>query len=128
LARQERFVYRMAEEKETGMSRCWSEPLVDLVTSRLTLLADPTRVQLLALLERGEATVQQLADQLPSTPQNVSRHLGMLHRAGIVARRRDGTSVHYSLLDYSACRLLDQTLASITGQIDDLADLVKLAA
>ncbi len=110
------------------MSRCWSEPLVDLVTRRLTLLADPTRVQLLALLERGEATVQQLADQLPSTPQNVSRHLGMLHRAGIVARRRDGTSVHYSLLDYSACRLLDQTLASITGQIDDLADLVKLAA
>jgi DNA-binding transcriptional ArsR family regulator len=102
--------------------------LVDLVTGRLALLADPTRVQLLALLEQGEATVQQLADQLPSTPQNVSRHLGLLHRAGIVARRREGTSVHYSLLDYSACRLLDQALASITGQIDDLSDLVKLAA
>jgi len=31
-------------------------------------------------------------------------------------------------VDYSACRLLDQTLESITGQIDELADLVKLAA
>ena len=109
------------------MARSWSEPVVDLVTSRLALLADPTRVQLLALLEQQEATVQQLSDQMPSTPQNVSRHLCILHRAGIVARRREGTSTYYSLVDFSACRLLDQTLASITGQIDELADLVKLA-
>ncbi len=110
------------------MARSWSEPVVDLVTSRLALLADPTRVRLLALLERQEATVQQLSDQMPSTPQNISRHLCILHRAGIVARRREGASTYYSLVDFSACRLLDQTLASITGQIDELADLVKLAA
>ncbi len=110
------------------MARSWSEPVVDLVTSRLALLADPTRVRLLALLEQQEATVQQLSDQMPSTPQNVSRHLCILHRAGIVARRREGASTYYSLVDFSACRLLDQTLASITGQIDELADLVKLAA
>lgn len=110
------------------MARSWSGPVVDLVTSRLALLADPTRVRLLALLEQQEATVQQLSDQMPSTPQNVSRHLCILHRAGIVARRREGTSTYYSLADYSACRLLDQTLESITGQIDELADLVKLAA
>jgi DNA-binding transcriptional ArsR family regulator len=102
--------------------------VVDLVTSRLALLADSTRVHLLALLEQHEATVQELADKVPSTPQNVSRHLGILHRSGIVARRREGTSVYYSLVDYSACRLLDQVLASISGQIDELADLVKLAA
>jgi DNA-binding transcriptional ArsR family regulator len=65
---------------------------------------------------------------MPTTPQNVSRHLCILHRAGIVARRREGASTYYSLVDYSACRLLDQTLESITGQIDELADLVKLAA
>jgi DNA-binding transcriptional ArsR family regulator len=110
------------------MARSWSEPVVDLVTSRLALLADPTRVRLLALLEQQEGTVQQLSDQMPSTPQNVSRHLCILHRAGIVARRREGASTYYSLVDFSACRLLDQTLESITGQIDELADLVKLAA
>jgi DNA-binding transcriptional ArsR family regulator len=110
------------------VARSWSEPVVSLVTSRLALLADPTRVRLIALLEQQEATVQHLSDQMPSTPQNVSRHLCILHRAGIVARRREGTSTYYSLVDYSACRLLDQTLASITGQIDELADLVKVAA
>jgi DNA-binding transcriptional ArsR family regulator len=106
----------------------WSEPLVHLVTQRLALLADPTRVQLLILLERREQNVQELSDAVITTPQNVSRHLGILHRSGIVARRREGTSVYYSLADYSACRLLDQALASVRGQIDELADLVKLAA
>jgi DNA-binding transcriptional ArsR family regulator len=101
---------------------------MELVASRLALLADPTRLQLLALLEQQEATVQQLSGQMPGTPQNVSRHLCILHRAGIVGRRREGSSVYYSLVDYSACRLLDQALASIAGQIDELADLVKLAA
>ncbi len=110
------------------MSPAWSESVVDLVTSRLALLADPTRVQLLVLLEQHESTVQDLSSKVPSTPQNVSRHLSILHRAGIVARRRDGTSVYYSLADFSTCRLLDQALASITGQIDELADVVKLAA
>ena len=110
------------------MARSWSVPVVELVTSRLSLLADPTRVRLLALLEDGEKTVQELADKMSGTPQNVSRHLCILHSAGIVGRRREGTSVYYSLVDYSACRLLDQTLASISGQIDELADLVKIAA
>jgi DNA-binding transcriptional ArsR family regulator len=110
------------------VARPWSESVVELVTRRLALLADPTRVQLLTLLEPGEATVQALAEKMPSTPQNISRHLCILHRAGIVARRREGASVCYSLVDYSACRLLDQALASISGQIDELADLVKLAA
>lgn len=110
------------------MARSWSEPVVDLVRGRLALLADPTRIQLLALLEEEETTVQALADRMPSTPQNISRHMCILYRAGIVARRREGASVYYSLVDYSACRLLDQALASISGQIDELADLVKLAA
>jgi DNA-binding transcriptional ArsR family regulator len=110
------------------MAQSWSEPLVDLVTGRLALLADPTRVRLLALLEQREQSVQELSDGLVSTPQNVSRHLGILHRSGIVARRREGSFVYYSLVDYSACRLLEQTLASITGQIDELADLLRPAA
>jgi DNA-binding transcriptional ArsR family regulator len=110
------------------MLKEWSDRAFELVTDRLALIGDPTRVRLLALLEQGEATVQQLADQLPSTPQNISRHLGILYRSGIVARRREGTTVRYCLVDYSACGLLDQTLASISGQLDELADVAKLAA
>ena len=106
----------------------WSESVIALVTDRFALMADPTRVRLLMILERGEARVQEISDQMSSTPQNISRHLGILYRAGIVTRRRDGTSVYYSLNDYSACRLLASVLESITGQVDELADVVRLAA
>jgi len=110
------------------MTRSWSDSVVELVTGRLALLADPTRVRLLTLLEQGEASVQELSGKMISTPQNVSRHLGILHRAGIVTRRREGTSVFYSLADFSTCLLLDKVLECITGQVDELADVVKLAA
>lgn len=110
------------------MPQSWPEPLVHLVTQRLALLGDPTRVQLLILLEQREQNVQELSDAVITTPQNVSRHLGIMHRSGFVARRREGTSVYYSLADYSACRLLEQVLASVRGQIDEVADLVKPAA
>lgn len=110
------------------MSRCWSGSLIELVTARLSLLADPTRVRLVGLLEDQEASVQELADTLDTTPQNVSRHLGILHRAGIVTRRRDGTSAYYSLADYSTCRLLDKALECIAGQIEELADVVSVSS
>lgn len=82
-----------------------------MVTGRLALLADPSRVRLLGLLEQGEATARDLAEEITSTPQNVSRHLCILHRAGIVTRRREGSCSFYSLADYSACRLLEQAFA-----------------
>lgn len=107
----------------------WPEAVVVLVTRRLALLADPSRVRLLGLLEqRGEASVHDLAEEMDSTPQNVSRHLRLLYDAGVVERRREGACVFYALVDYSACRLLDQALASVTGQISELADLVKHTA
>lgn len=109
-------------------SQPWSDPLVDLVAKRLALLADPTRVQLLTTLEQGERTLQEIAADMVSTPQNVSRHLCILHRAGIVIRRRDGNATLYSLADFSACRLLEQALESLRGQVDELADLVRPTA
>lgn len=104
----------------------WPPGLVELVAVRLALLAEPTRVRLLAALEQGEGTVRELADRVDSSAQNVSHHLCILHRAGIVARRRAGTCAYYTLADYSACRLLDEALESLAGQIDELSDLVRI--
>jgi ArsR family transcriptional regulator len=107
----------------------WSDAVVALVAERLGLLADPTRIRLLSLLRsRDSSNVQELADRMSSTPQNVSRHLNILYRAGIVARKREGMSVLYSLADYSTCLLLEKVLEGISGQIEELADVVKLAA
>ncbi len=110
------------------MSPGSSPLLMDLVSRRLRAIAEPTRICLITTLERGDATVQDLTDQLVTTHQNVSKHLGILYQSGIVSRRRDGNKVWYSLADYSACRLIEQATMSATGYIEELAGIAGLEA
>ena len=60
-------------------------------------LADPTRLRILALLEREELAVQELMEVLGMAQSRVSRHLGILREAGVVRDRREGTFVLYQL-------------------------------
>ncbi len=53
-------------------------------------LADPTRRAILARLAGGEATAGELARPFPISAPAISRHLRVLERAGLIARRRDG--------------------------------------
>ena len=61
---------------------------VDRLTQTFAALADPTRRAILAQLTEGEATVNELAQQFPISVQAVSKHLGVLERAGLITRGR----------------------------------------
>ena len=71
------------------------------MSDRLTLtfraLADPTRRRILERLQRGEATVQELADPLPISQPAVSKHLKVLEEAGLVQRRNEAQKRYASL-------------------------------
>jgi ArsR family transcriptional regulator len=57
--------------------------------------SDPTRLRILALLEREELAVQELMEILGMAQSRVSRHLAILREAGLLRDRRDGTFVFY---------------------------------
>lgn len=57
--------------------------------------SDPTRLRILALLEREELAVQDLMDVLGMAQSRVSRHLAILRGAALLQDRRDGTFVYY---------------------------------
>ena len=61
----------------------------------LRLLADPTRLRLLLLLEEAELTVAELQEILGMGQSRISTHLGQLKRAGVVADRRAGKHAYY---------------------------------
>jgi DNA-binding transcriptional ArsR family regulator len=48
-------------------------------------------------IEQGRA--RPIAEQLDTTQQNISKHIGILQRAGIVGRRRDGVRTPYAIID-----------------------------
>jgi DNA-binding transcriptional ArsR family regulator len=60
-------------------------------------LGDGIRVRIVRLLARRSLCVCQIVDALEEPQYKVSRHLGILKRAGIVLDRREGTWMHYSL-------------------------------
>ena len=64
-------------------------------SSLLRLLSDPTRVRLLALLEREELTVAELSAILRLAQPRVSTHLAKLKEADLVRDRRAGVSSYY---------------------------------
>jgi ArsR family transcriptional regulator len=61
----------------------------------LRLLADPTRLRLLVLLEQEELSVAELQDIMGMGQSRISSHLAQLKRAGAVADRRAGKNVYY---------------------------------
>lgn len=64
------------------------------------VLADPTRLRLAVLLAiRGETCVCMLAEALGQPDFKVSRHLGIMRSAGVVEARREGTWMHYRLVE-----------------------------
>jgi DNA-binding transcriptional ArsR family regulator len=101
------------------------EPLVVLVARRFHLLGEPMRLRLLDRLRDGEATVQELADAVGASQQNVSRHLALLTDAGVLARRKDGTHARYRIDDDEVLGLCEQMCGSLEHQLRGLAALVE---
>ena len=101
------------------------EPLVELIADRLQVVAQPLRIRLVDCLARREATVQELVHSLGASQQNVSQHLAILHQAGLVSRRKEGTRVRYQLVDPNVLPLFERAVESLSRQLGELTDLVK---
>lgn len=84
------------------------------------MLAQPIRVRLIDELVVGTKTVQEVATALETTQQNISHHLGVLHQAGILTRRREGTRVGYELSDPFVIELFERAASSVSQQVGEL--------
>jgi len=64
----------------------------------LKALASESRLKIVNRLARGECSVGELTDLIGSVRTTVSKHLAVLRAHGIVADRREGNVVFYTLL------------------------------
>ena len=96
-----------------------------MVAERFAVLGQVVRLRLIEQLANGPATPQELADTLGLTQQNVSKHLQILYRAGVVTRQPDGSDVIYSLRDDSTVRVLEDVVASVTERLREMSALAS---
>ncbi len=87
-------------------------------TVRMTkALADAQRLRIVAMLQAGELCVCQIVEVLGLAPSTVSKHLSILHAAGLVECRKEGRWAYYRHAvapgESTACSLLQWTLAAL---------------
>ena len=72
---------------------------LERVATQFRAFAEATRLAILQELKGGELSVSEIVDALPTSQANVSKQLKILHDAGIVTRRKQGTQVIYQISD-----------------------------
>lgn len=102
--------------------------LAELIAARLRVIGDANRIRILDQLRDGELSVAQLTERLGTSQQNTSKHLGVLLQAGIVSRRKEGTSAWYSVADPGVYALCEDVCGGLQSQLAELSALVDAAA
>jgi DNA-binding transcriptional ArsR family regulator len=111
-------------QREMTISHPLPADLVELIAERFRALSEPTRIKLLDRLREGEASVLDLTEAIGTTQQNVSKHLGLLQRASIVARRKQGNFAYYSIADERVFELCETVCGSLQRQLESLGQAV----
>jgi len=95
--------------RQTSPAEDRGDELFELHARLCKVLTDPKRLQILAFLEDGRRSVNEIAVKLGSRPSTISQHLALMRQSGLLATERQGTTIYYSLaypeiLD--ACRIV----------------------
>jgi DNA-binding transcriptional ArsR family regulator len=96
-----------------------SDPVYVTKAQLFRVLGHPVRIRILELLSDGERTVGDLQAELELDSSGTSQHLGALRQLGLLAARREGTSVYYRIKDPRVSELLAVARQILTSALSD---------
>lgn len=102
-----------------------TDPLIDLVAERFRVLGEPMRIRLLNELRDHDASVGELREAIDASQQNVSKHLAILHQAGMVERSKVGNQTRYRISDPSVFELCDLVCGGVRQRVDQLDSILR---
>ena len=103
-----------------------SEVALEKVAVQIKVPSEPMRLRLVYALIDGEKNVSELVAETGRAQANVSKHLSVLLDAGVLGRRKKGTSAYYRIVDESIFELCDLVCGSIHDRL--AAELEELDA
>jgi DNA-binding transcriptional ArsR family regulator len=107
------------------MPRVFGAEALDLLASRFKVLAEPMRLRILQSLRQREKTVTELVEELETGQANVSKHLGLLHRNGLVERRKKGLNVYYRIEDPGIFQLCEAVCDTMEADLEAKVRRIK---
>lgn len=101
-----------------------SEELVfESVAELFAVLSTPIRLRIISAVCNGEKNVTELLSEIDTTQPNMSQHLGMLYRSGVLAKRREGTQMFYRLQSERVATLCRAVCTQVAIELDSEAKI-----
>jgi DNA-binding transcriptional ArsR family regulator len=91
----------------------------ELAAELFAVLATPMRLRVLSALCEREKSVNELLAEINTTQPNLSQHLGVLYRTGVLAKRKEGTQVIYRVQSEKAVALCRSVCTQIAIELDE---------
>ena len=89
-------------------------------------LSSPVRLKVLNILCDGERSVNELLSQIDTTQPNLSQHLNLMYRSGILSRTKVGTQVIYKISSKTAAGLCRSVCTQIAIDLDEPPTAAKV--
>lgn len=97
-----------------------TDETIEQVARFFSLLGEPTRIRIIRSLCDGEKCVADVVTESGSTQSNISRHLSLMHQAGMLARKKAGNQIFYAVADpvfIDLCRMVCTRVVGGNGAV-----------
>lgn len=101
-----------------------SDAARERVAARFRALGEPMRLRVLERLFKGPASVTEILEFVGGTQANVSKHLSLLHAAGLLSRKKSGTRTVYAISDPTLRKICTIVCDRVERSARDEADAV----
>ena len=91
----------------------------ELAAELFGVLATPMRLRILSALCREEKSVSELLSEIETTQPNLSQHLNVLYRAGVLAKRKSGTQVIYRVQSEQAVTICRTVCTQVAIEMEE---------
>lgn len=102
----------MEEERST------EDRVFDSVAELFSLLSTPIRLKIISAVCQREKNVSELLSEIDTTQPNMSQHLAMLYRSGVLHKRREGTQIYYRLQSERVAALCRAVCTQVAIEMD----------
>ena len=102
-----------------------SQRVFDIAAELFGALSSPVRLKVLNILCDGERSVNDLLARINTTQPNLSQHLNLMYRSGILSRIKVGTQVIYKISSKTAAGLCRSVCTQIAIDLDEPSTATK---
>lgn len=99
--------------------------VIKLTSDFFKALAHPVRLSILRILKDGERCVCEIIDELDIEQSNLSQHLGLMKKQGLLESRKDGQKVLYRIVYPSVLDVVTAAEKTLSEQISHSQGLLK---